>query len=98
MRRTALPLLDARHLEAAAWPLAAVAALPDRHPRTLGDKSLGHAANLGVLRHHGGQRAAVAPNDKSAVPLFEFRQSAQLIEHASGRLEPRACAARRRIL
>ena len=95
LRRTALPLLDARHLEAAAWPLAAVAALPDRHARNLGDESLGHAANLGVLRCQSGQRTTVAPNDKGAVPLLDFRQSAQLVEHAGGRLEPRACAVRR---
>src|SRR5919112_2754955 len=73
-------------LEAAPRPLASIAALANRHPRQLGDQGLGQATNLGVTWRHGGQRTAVAADNKAAVALFEFRKAAQLVEDANGRL------------
>jgi hypothetical protein len=51
-----------RHFKAAARTLAALAVLVNGYARQLGEEGLGHAADLGVLRRHSGQRAAVAPD------------------------------------
>src|SRR5829696_6355339 len=72
-------VVGSRNLEAAARSLTTVAPLVDGHARYLCDQSLGHATHLGVVRCQCGQGAAVALDDISAVPLFELRETAQLV-------------------
>jgi hypothetical protein len=81
-----------RHFKAAARSLAAFAVLVNGCARQLGEQGLRHAAHLGVVRRHAGQRTAVAPDDDPTVVLFDLRETAQLVEHSDRRLEPRACA------
>jgi hypothetical protein len=93
-----IPLLSVMggwNLETAARSLATVTVLVDRHACQLPDKGFGHAAHLGVIRRHSGQRTAVAPDHEGPVTLFEFRQTAQIVEHSRGGLEPCAYAIRR---
>ena len=63
----------------------------DRHARNLGYQSLGQATYFGVIRRHGGQWTAVAPNDERTILLFKLRETAQLVEYVGGCLGPRAC-------
>jgi hypothetical protein len=67
-----------RDLETTARVLAAFAVLVDRQALQLGEQGLGPAAGFGMLRHHRGQRAAVAPDHEVSIALSELRQTAQL--------------------
>jgi hypothetical protein len=64
--------------------------LLDAHPRNLGYQRFCQATYLGVIRRHGGQWTAVAPDDESAILLLELRETTQLVEHTGGCLEPGA--------
>ena len=50
-----------RHFKAVTRYLAAFAALVNGYVRQFGEQGLSYAAHLGVVRRHGGQRAAVPP-------------------------------------
>jgi hypothetical protein len=39
-----------------------------------------------MIRRYASERTAVAADNKGAIALFEFREPAQLVEDASGRL------------
>jgi hypothetical protein len=58
---TALTRLGEVHLETAARLDSALAAFARGYASQFCDKSLDHAAWLGVLQRHSGKRAAVAP-------------------------------------
>jgi hypothetical protein len=47
-----VPFVGERYLKSAARSLAAFAVLVNRYARQLGEQGLGHAAHLGVVRHH----------------------------------------------
>jgi hypothetical protein len=64
--------------------------LLDAHPRYLGYQRFCQATYLGVIRRHGGQWTAVAPDDESAILLLELRETTQLVEHTGGYPEPGA--------
>ncbi len=87
-------IIEERHFKATARSLAAFALLVNGYARQLGEQGLGHAAHLGVVRRHGGQRAAVAPDDEPTIVLFELREATQLVEHLDRRRRPRLAGER----
>jgi hypothetical protein len=72
------------YFEAAARSLAAIAVLVDRHTRQLGKQGLRHSTHLRMFRRYASERTAVAADNEGYVALFEFCQSAQLVEDANG--------------
>jgi hypothetical protein len=74
------------YFETAARPLAAIAVLIDWHTRQLGKQDLRHSTHLRMLRRYATERTAVAADNEVTVALFEFREAAQLVENANGRL------------
>ena len=74
------------YFETAARPLAAIAVLVDRHTRQLGKQGLRHSTHLRMVRRYASERAAVAADNEGAAALFQFREAAQLVEDANGRL------------
>ena len=66
--------------------------LLDGHARNLGYQRFCQATYLGVVPRHAGQWTAVAPDDESAILLFELRETTQLVEHTGGCLKPGASA------
>jgi hypothetical protein len=74
------------YFEAAARPFAAIAVLVDRNTRQLGKQGLRHSTHLRMVRRYPSERTAVAADNEGSVAHFEFRQAAQLVKDANGRL------------
>jgi len=81
-----LGIVGRYYLEAAARPLAAIAVLVDRNTCQLGKQGLRHPTHLRMVRRYPSERTAVAADNEGSVALFEFREAAQLVEDANGRL------------
>jgi len=78
--------LGKRCVETTARSLTTIAELVDRHARQLGNQGLDHATYFRMGRYYCSQRAAVVADNDGAIALFEFRETAQLIEDINGRL------------
>ena len=78
----------ARHFEAAADPIVAIAAF--RHPGTdkLAQHALERIANLRMLSGSCSERAAMAPDNVEPVLLIHLRETTEIIQERACSVDP----------
>lgn len=73
-----------KHVETAAWPIAAVTAFMHRRADEIGEQRLDGSADFGVFVHGSTDGTAQPPDAQRALIVHHFGNAPNVIEHSRG--------------